>query len=136
MTCAQDLIEYMNTDIPGLSQNAFVVKAQIIEVNLKPTHPIGKLGINAFGDTPVYIDRGIRKRAILAIGNQDLGNVKKLIPKDENIEVIGGSSDHTIVDINDSDMQYDVGDIIEFNLYYQAMLFASESPYVNKVFKG
>lgn len=130
---AQDLPLYWDVYISGLKKDTFVLKAQIIELNEKPTHPIGELSINAFGDKPVYIDKGIKKRAILAIGNQDLGSVFKIIPKDENIKILGGSSDHTIIDIQDCKKEYRLGDIVEFNVLYQAMLFATQSPSVNKV---
>lgn len=133
MTCSQDLSYYLDTYIDGLVDDCFIIKAQIIEINDKPTHPIGELGIDAFGNKPIYVDRGIRKRAILAIGNQDLGNIHKLIPFDRCIEILGGSSDHTIIDIQDSETSYSLGDIVPFKVFYQAMLFATQSPYVNTI---
>ena len=53
-------------------------------------------------------------------------------PKDENIKVLGGSSDHIILDINDSKIDYKVGDIIEFNLDYESILFSTASEDVKK----
>lgn len=129
---AQDLPIYWGCEIDGLSPDTFVLKAQIIELNAKPTHPIGKLTVTAFGEVGKYEDRGIRKRAIVALGNQDVGDCSKLIPKDKNIKVLGGSSDHTILDIEDCSTQYKLGDIIEFNVLYQAMLFSTLSEYVTK----
>jgi ornithine racemase len=128
----QDLPLYWNCNIEGLNPDIFVLKAQIVEQNEKPTHPIGELMVNAFGEHAQYEDRGIRKRAIVALGNQDVGDCFKLIPKDKNIKVVGASSDHTILDIEDCVNQYKLGDIIEFNVLYQAMLFASLSKYVYK----
>lgn len=129
---AQDLPLYWNTNIEGLNKDTFVLKAQIIEINEKPTYPIGQFMVNAFGEHVHYEDRGIRKRAIVALGNQDVGDSSKLVPKDKNITVLGASSDHTILDIQDSEKNYRLGDIIEFNVLYQAMLFASLSQYINK----
>jgi predicted amino acid racemase len=97
----QDLPLYWDTNIEGLDPDVFVLKAQIVEINEKPTHPIGQLMVNAFGDLPHYEDRGIRKRAIIALGNQDLGDSSRLVPKDKNMIVLGASSDHTILDIHD-----------------------------------
>ncbi|WP_326911386.1 alanine/ornithine racemase family PLP-dependent enzyme [Sedimentibacter sp. MB31-C6] len=128
----QDLPLYWDTSIEGLDPDTFILKAQIIEINDKPTYPIGQLMVNAFGEYGKYEDRGIRKRAIVALGNQDVGDSSKLVPKDKNIEVLGASSDHTILDIEDSKVQYKLGDIIEFNVLYQAMLFSSLSEYVHK----
>lgn len=128
----QDLPLYWNCNILGLNPDIFVLKAQIVELNVKPTHPIGELMVNAFGEYAQYEDRGIRKRAIVALGNQDVGDCFKLIPKDRKIKVVGASSDHTILDIEDCVNQYKLGDTIEFNVLYQAMLFSSLSKYVNK----
>lgn len=128
----QDLPLYWDTNIEGLDPDVFVLKAQIVEINEKPTHPIGQLMVNAFGDLPHYEDRGIRKRAIIALGNQDLGDSSRLVPKDKNMIVLGASSDHTILDIHDCDTEYKLGDIIEFNILYQAMLMTTLSDYVHK----
>ena len=71
------------------------------------------------------------KRAILAVGKQDI-DVDGIIPLDEQIEVMGGSSDHTIVDLSHCDKQYKLGDTIKFKLEYGTLLKASTSEYVNK----
>lgn len=128
----QDLPLYWSTDIEGLDKDTFVLKAQIIEINEKPTHPIGELMVNAFGEHAHYEDRGVRKRAIVALGNQDLGDSSKLVPKDEDMKVLGASSDHTILDIHDCNGEYKLGDVVEFNVLYQAMLFTTLSKYINK----
>jgi predicted amino acid racemase len=128
----QDLPLYWDTYIEGLDADTFVLKAQIIEINEKPTHPIGELMVNAFGEHAHYEDRGIRKRAIVALGNQDVGDSSKLVPRDKGIKVLGASSDHTILDIHDSQNSYKLGDIVEFNVLYQAMLFTSLSDFIAK----
>lgn len=128
----QDLPLYWDTNIEGLHKDTFVLKTQIIEINEKPTHPIGELMVNAFGEHAHYEDRGVRKRAIVALGNQDVGDSSKLVPKDEDIIVLGASSDHTILDIHDSKKEYKLGDIVEFNVLYQAMLFTTLSKYIKK----
>jgi len=133
---AHDLPLYWNTNILGLDKDTFVLKAQIIEVGEKPTYPVGKLMVNAFGEHAHYDDRGIRKRAIVALGNQDVGDSSKLVPKDSDITVLGASSDHTILDIHDCKKEYKLGDVVEFNVLYQAMLFASLSKNINKKMIG
>jgi len=122
-----------NCKIEGLSTDTLILKAEIIEINEKPTHPIGELGVNCFGNCPTYVDRGIRKRAILAMGAFDYGNWEKLIPRDKGIEILGASSDHTIIDIQDSEKNYKLGDIIEFTLRYQAMLFTTSNNLITKI---
>jgi predicted amino acid racemase len=113
--------------------DTFVLKAEVVEVKEKPSIPIGEIGRDAFGKVPVFEDRGIRKRAIIAVGKQDI-QPDTLIPEDENIIVLGGSSDHTILDVSGCKKDYEVGDIISFNLTYGGMLGCMTSPYVKKVF--
>lgn len=127
----QDLPRYWGVTIDGLDKDTFVLKAQVIELYDKPTYPIGELCVDAFGRKPVYQDRGIRKRAIVALGNQDTWDCNRLLPKDKDIIMVGASSDHTILDIQDCKKDYKVGDLIEFNVLYQSMLFTTMSPTVN-----
>lgn len=131
----------LNADLPFywkcdtkkfLVDDAFILKAEIIEIKEKPSYPIGEIFIDAFGNVPEYQDIGIRTKALLAVGKQDIGNFDKLIPMDQALTLIGASSDHLIADITDCDKKYKVGDIVEFKLFYQAMLFATESFNVKK----
>jgi len=118
--------------IAGTYNDCFTLCAEIIELKEKPSIPIGEIGVDAFGNKPTFVDRGVRKRAILAIGKQDV-NVEGLTPIDENIIILGASSDHMIVDINDCKKEYGIGNIIEFTLDYGALLSASTSDYVKKI---
>lgn len=131
----RDLPDLWGAPIPGTRQDTFILKAQVVEVKHKPTHPIGELFLDAFGNKPEYPDRGTRLRALLAVGRQDLGDSSKLIPLDEGVQVIGGSSDHCIVDVEDSPRPVAVGDVLSFSMFYGPMLFLCTSPYVEKVLK-
>lgn len=113
--------------------DTFVLKAEVVEVKEKPSVPIGKIGKDAFGKIPVFEDRGIRKRAIIAIGKQDV-DPGDLIPVDQDIIILGGSSDHIILDVSDCRKDYQIGDIVAFNLTYGGMLRVMTSPYVTKEF--
>jgi len=115
--------------IPWLEQNAFTIKAEVIEVKEKPSLPEGPIGRDAFGHVPTFEDRGVRKRAILAIGRQDV-DIEGLTPLEKGIEVLGGSSDHTILDVEEAPTK--VGDILSFRPNYAAMLRAMTSEYVEK----
>lgn len=118
--------------IEGTFNDCFKLCAEIIELKEKPSVPIGEIGVDAFGNKPTYVDRGIRKRAILAIGRQDV-RIDGLTPTDNSIIILGASSDHMIIDVSDSNNKYAIGDIIEFTLDYGALLSASTSDYVNKI---
>lgn len=118
---------YGRKEVEDLHDDVFTLKAEVIEVKTKPTHPIGKLGVNAFGKIAKYIDRGNRKRALLAIGGADYGDIGDIIPQLEGAEVIGASGDHTILDIEDCKESVRVGDVITFKLKYSALLRLTSS---------
>ncbi|MBO5573058.1 MAG: alanine/ornithine racemase family PLP-dependent enzyme [Clostridium sp.] len=120
--------------IPWLHQDAFVLQAEVVEVRSKPSVPIGTIGRDAFGNVPRFEDRGIRKRAIIALGRQDVPP-EGLVPLDKNTRVLGGSSDHIILDIEDAEQHYRVGDKILFRLRYQGMLHLCASKYVKKEYR-
>ncbi|WP_162362076.1 ornithine racemase Orr [Aminipila terrae] len=105
------------TRLPGTTGDALILEAEIIELQSKPSLPIGEVGVDAFGQKPYYEDRGIIKRAIISIGKQDT-ELDSMTPLDENIDILGGSSDHTILDVTKSEADYKVGDIIRFELGY------------------
>lgn len=112
-------------------QDAFTFVAEIIELKEKPSVPIGEIGMDAFGNTPTFEDKGIRKRAILAVGRQDV-SVDNLNPIDEKMEILGASSDHLIVDVTDAKEDLKVGDEIRFNVEYGALLQLITSEYIYK----
>lgn len=117
--------------IEGTHQDVFTLEAQIIELKEKPSVPIGEIGMDAFGNKPTFVDKGIRTRAILGVGRQDV-NVSNLVPRDHRIEIIGASSDHLIVDVTDLEGTK-VGDVLAFDVEYGALLSLATSPYVKKI---
>ncbi len=116
---------------PNTRSDTFVLKAEIIEQREKPSHPLGTIGLDAFGKVPVFEDKGQRIRAILGIGKQDVA-ADGLRPIDSGIEVVGGSSDHIIVDMTDAEKTYKVGDLVSFTVGYECLLKTMTSPYVAK----
>ncbi|WP_326909698.1 ornithine racemase Orr [Sedimentibacter sp. MB31-C6] len=117
--------------LEGFCDDAFVLEAEIIELKEKQSVPIGETGVDAFGNKPVYEDRGIIKRAIIAVGRQDIDS-DNLHPIDSKIDILGASSDHLILDVTESDKNYKVGDIVNFKLSYSSLLRATTSSYVDK----
>ena len=117
---------------PGTRQDTIRIVAEVLEVECKPSVPIGPRGQDAFGGHIEFIDRGIRKRAICNIGRQDVV-ADGIIPEDPGIIVLGASSDHLVLDVEEA--QYDVrpGDEIGFFPSYGSLLVATTSPYVQKV---
>ena len=114
------------------NSNAFTIEAEIIEIKDKPSVPTGKIGKDAFGKTPTFVDRGIRKRILCGIGKQDI-DLDTLYPEDNKLIILGGSSDHLILDCHNSDHDYKIGDILKFKIHYVSLLRAMTSEYIDKV---
>lgn len=119
--------------IDYLERDAFILEAEIIEIKTKPSVPVGKIGKDSFGRKPRFENRGNIKRAILAIGEQDIDS-KGIFPLDKKAKVLHASSDHMIVDINNSDVEYHLGDKMQFRLNYSSLLRVMTSNYVEKIF--
>jgi predicted amino acid racemase len=117
---------------PGTRQDTYRIVAQVIELENKPSMPIGVRGQDAFGRIPDFIDLGWRKRAICNIGRQDIV-VDNLEPEDSGLIVLGGSSDHLILDVEDANNDLRVGSEVSFFPGYGALLAAATSTYVQKV---
>ncbi|MCH8613725.1 alanine racemase [Arsenicicoccus dermatophilus] len=122
---------------PGTRQDTVKLVVEIVELERKPSVPIGKRGQNAFGEEPAFEDRGTRLRAIVNLGRQD-AVVDGLDPLDPNISILGASSDHMIIDVEDAADagSLKVGDELAFYPDYAALLAISTSPYVEKVVVG
>lgn len=117
---------------PGTRQDTYRLVAEVIELERKPSVPIGSRGQDAFGGTPQFVDRGTRKRAICNIGRQDVV-IENLEPEDPGILVLGGSSDHLILDVEDARNPVKLGSEVVLEPGYAALLAASTSPYVKKI---
>jgi predicted amino acid racemase len=114
--------------IPGLFTDAFRLLAEVIESKVKPSKPYGDICQNASGAVPEFSDRGQMRRVILGIGLQDV-LVAGLTPS-MDIDILGASSDHILIDAKELELK--VGDEVEFNLNYGALLSSMTSPYVLK----
>ena len=131
---ARDLDVFYGYDMSQMYQDVFRLKAEVIEVKDKPTYPIGTIAVDAFGHTPEYVDRGIRRRALLAVGKVDYGNPEDLIPMEKGIEILGASSDHTIVDVQDAERDFKVGDIMTFDICYATIVYLTNCRNVHIAF--
>jgi predicted amino acid racemase len=128
-----DGFHHSNMDVSRVVSNLYILKAEIIEVNRKPTVPFGELGFDTFMRSKNFVDQGERKRALLALGYQDVIS-ENIWPVDPKIEILGQTFDHTIVDIESSEKDYQVGDLIAFEVDYTGLLAACTSESVNIVF--
>ncbi len=116
--------------ISGLHTGAFKLVAEVVESKYKPSVPWGEGGQDAFGNLTSFPDKGIRQRAIVALGRQDV-LVSGLKPSN-SLEILGASSDHIILDSHNYNLQ--VGDAVNFELDYGCLLAAMTSPFIKKEF--
>ena len=116
-------------------RDVFTLRAEVIECRDKPSFPVGQLTVDAFGRTGHYVDRGIRRRALLAIGRVDYGECADLKPRMAGVEILGASSDHTILDVEEVKDQISVGDVLEFDVNYASLVNLTNTPGVFLVTK-
>jgi ornithine racemase len=116
--------------IPGLYTDVFTLVAEVIELKTKPSRSYGETAQDAFGHIPVFQDKGTMRRAVLALGRQDV-DVSAIKPR-IMATVLGASSDHLILEVKDSGLE--VGAEVQFDVGYSALLRAMTSPYVQKVY--
>ena len=108
----------------NMREDSLKLTAEIVEIHKKASAPESTSARNWAGEIIKVVDKGIRNRAILAVGGQDIGNYSTLMPMQDDIELAGGSSDHTIVDLTESKKEWRSGDTITFNVKYSAALYA------------
>ena len=116
---------------PGTFQVAFCLHAEVIEEKEKPSVPIDQTGEDAFGETHLFVDKGLMDQAIVNIGREDV-DVNGIRPLDPHLSIVGASSDHLILDVTPAKGRIRVGDDIAFSLNYSALLAAMTPPYVAK----
>jgi len=116
-------------------KNVFTLRAEVVECRDKPSFPVGQLTVDAFGRTQEYEDRGVRRRAIVAVGRLDYGDCRDVTPRMAGIEVLGASSDHTILDVEAVKDTIKVGDILEFDVNYASLANLTNTPGVELVTK-
>ncbi len=115
-----------------LEFDACRLSGEVIEVKKKPSLPIGESGYDAFGNQPVFVDEGDRLRAIANIGREDV-LIEGLTPIHKGVRVLGGSSDHLLMDVTEADPPVAVGNRVSFRMNYGAMLSVMTSEYVEKI---
>ncbi len=124
-----------NSTIEGMHDDVFLLHSQIIEITEKPINPFGEMEANPSGETTEISEEDYgktHKRAILDIGLLDIAKVDFLIPVAKDLKIVGASSDMLVVDINEAQKSYKVGDVIQFKLDYMGALRVMNSYYIEK----
>ena len=115
---------------PGTFGDAFALYAEIVELQRKPSRPVGERAEDAFGHYPEFPDRGEMLRALVDVGREDVA-VEGLSPLDGRLSILGASSGYTALDATGAP-ELRVGDVLGFSLSYAALLAVMDSPYVDK----
>lgn len=125
---------FTNETFENMHNDVFELYTEIIELTEKPMLPSGVLAENPSGES-FEVDESLygktSHRAILDVGLLDI-NPRFLIPKEEDVSVIGASSDMLIVELGDNTQNYKVGDVLRFNLRYMGALSVLNSRYIGK----
>lgn len=96
--------------------------------------PISGAFQDAFTLYTEVIENVNRQRTVVALGKQDV-DPEGLVPRNKGIKIVKASSDHLVLDTSGSDHFFKVGEIIAFDLRYQALLRAMTSPFVQAIIK-
>lgn len=114
--------------LPDLYHDAFIVEAEVVQVQWKPATPEGEIGYDAFGRNPEipFVEAG--NRILLSIGHQDTP-LNGLKPIDPDFTLLGGSSDYAVLA---SRKKCQVGQVLQLTPNYWSMLGLMTSPYVTK----
>ncbi len=118
--------------LPGMRLDTFRLIAEVVEVKEKNTDmdDNGTPRRNWAGNVIESASRGVRTRALLACGSQDLGDATKLIPLEDGIEVVGCSSDHTALDVTELKRELKPGDTVAFRSPYMPLLYAFSTRHI------
>lgn len=116
--------------------DAFILETKIIEIKKKPGRPWGIRGTDAFGHLPEFPDSDAPMlRAIVAAGRQDTVP-EDLFPLMSGVRVLGGSSDHIVLDVSKAAQALSPGDTLNFRMEYGALLQSMIASSVLKKYHG
>jgi predicted amino acid racemase len=125
---------YDGSKLEAMENDVLKLYAEIIELTKKPTVPEGDMGHNVEGKSFEFDKDEYGKksyRAILDVGLLDI-ETEHLTPVDPNVEVAGASSDMIVMDLDKNEQNYQVGDLLEFNVDYMGALRLFNSNYIDK----
>jgi predicted amino acid racemase len=119
----------------GMNDDVFRLHTQVIEITEKPKVPIGVMDANPSGEIYEVDSSDYGKtayRALIDIGVLDIADKEFIIPIDDDIKVVGASSDMLVIDLGENKRGIKVGDEIKFKLKYMGALRAFNSEYIEK----
>lgn len=126
---------FENKTIPGMKDDVLKLNAEVIEITEKPVAPYGEMEETPSGEKVEVKEEDFgktHKRAIIDVGLLDVSKPDFLTPTNPSLKIIGASSDMLVLDLNESEKEYKVGDIIQFKMTYMGALRVMNSYYIEK----
>lgn len=123
--------------LPDLRSDAITLEAEILEIKEKSLIPMGDTSLfTPFDSTfePPELDGNATRRgyrAIVSVGQLDT-DVKGLTPRNSQFKIGGASSDLTVLNIGEDAAGLRIGDVIEFDVSYAAMVRLMNNKYTLK----
>ncbi|HNR32387.1 MAG TPA: alanine racemase [Candidatus Hydrogenedentes bacterium] len=124
--------------LPGFRDDVMLLDAEIVELKEKGMAPIGESGVTSpfqampNGDAAPG-QRGYR--ALVSMGQLDT-EITGLTPTQPDYQIVGASSDITVVNIGENPRNLRIGDTVTFRMNYAALLRLMSSRYVTKEIIG
>lgn len=128
---------YHNTTFESMHNDVFKLYAEVIEISEKPSVPMGELGHNLTGDVMEFNQQNLSEsthRAIVDIGLLDI-EAEHFKPVEEYMQIVGSSSDMTVIDLGTNEKDIKTGDLIEFKMDYMGILRIMHSKYIDKKYE-
>ena len=123
----------------GLRNDVVELEAEVVEIKEKGMVPMGETtDATPFQpvETEVEPEPGQRGyRAIVTIGQVD-SDIGGLTPVEPSFQIVGASSDLTVVNVGEEKGGVDVGDMISFRVSYSALVRLMSNPYTDKTVKN
>ena len=120
--------------LPDLRDDVMLLDVEIVELKEKGMSPVGETGMTSPFQTiqPEETTPGQRGyRALVSIGQLDT-EISGLIPTNPQYQIVGASSDITVVNLSENPYNLSVGDTVTFRMNYAALLRLMSSRYVTK----
>lgn len=124
---------YHNRTFKTMEHDVFQLYAEIIELIEKPKVPDGEFGENLLGETKKFEESfaDTSYRAIIDLGLLDIDENHIKI-KNKKLKIVGASSDMLVIDLDKNEENYQVGDLLEFEMDYFGVLRIMNSKYIEK----
>jgi predicted amino acid racemase len=125
---------FTEAPVVGMKTDVLKLYTEIIELTEKPRVPTGNLAENPSGEMIKINPDDYGKtsyRAILDVGLLDV-NPDFLISTNQEVKIVGASSDMLVIDLGADEGAYKIGDLVSFDLKYMGALSLLNSDYIEK----